>query len=65
MSRLAEIREQDVTGKAAEIFGGIKKAMGKVPNTYLTIGGHSPESLQQALAHNTMLHKGRDRKSVV
>lgn len=58
MSRLAEIREQDVTGKAAEIFGGIKKAMGKVPNTYLTIGGHSPESLQQALAQNTMLHKG-------
>ena len=58
MSRLAEIREQDVTGKAAEIFGGIKKAMGKVPNTYLTIGGHSPESLQHALAHNTMLHKG-------
>lgn len=45
MSRLAEIREQDATGKAAEIFGGIKKAMGKVPNAYLTIGGHSPESL--------------------
>ena len=58
MSRLAEIREQDATGKAAEIFGGIKKAMGKVPNAYLTIGGHSPESLQQALAHNAMLHKG-------
>lgn len=58
MSRLADIREQDATGKAAEIFAGIKKAMGKVPNAYLTIGGHSPAALQQALAHNAMLHKG-------
>ena len=32
--------------------------MGKVPNAYLTIGGHSPAALQQALAHNAMLHKG-------
>ena len=53
MSRLADIREQDATGKAADIFAGIKKAMG-----YLTIGGHSPAALQQALAHNAMLHKG-------
>lgn len=57
MSRLADIREQDATGKAADIFAGIKKAMGKVPNAYLTIGGHSPAALQQALAHNAMLHK--------
>ncbi len=42
MSRLADIREQDATGKAADIFAGIKKAMGKVPNAYLAIGGHSP-----------------------
>ncbi len=41
MSRLADIREQDATGKAADIFAGIKKAMGKVPNAYLAIGGHS------------------------
>ena len=34
MSRLADIREQDATGKAADIFAGIKKAMGKVPNAY-------------------------------
>ncbi|HCK3391385.1 TPA: carboxymuconolactone decarboxylase family protein, partial [Klebsiella pneumoniae] len=58
MSRLADIREQDATGKAADIFAGIKKAMGKVPNAYLAIGGHSPAALQQALAHNAMLHKG-------
>ncbi len=29
MSRLADIREQDATGKAADIFAGIKKAMGQ------------------------------------
>jgi AhpD family alkylhydroperoxidase len=28
-----------------------------VPNAYLTIGGHSPAALQQALAHNAMLSK--------
>ena len=38
MSRLADIREQDVTGKAAEIFKRSKSGMGKVPNAYLTIG---------------------------
>ncbi|CDK92271.1 peroxidase-like protein [Klebsiella pneumoniae RYC492] len=63
MSRLADIREQDATGKAADIFAGIKKAMGKVPNAYLTIGGHSPAALQQALAHNAMLHKAASAPS--
>lgn len=57
MSRLADIREQDATGKAAALFGGIKKAMGKVPNTYLTIGGLAPDTLEQALTHNAMLNK--------
>jgi hypothetical protein len=33
--------------------------MGKVPNAYLTIGGHSPAALQQALAHNAMLCRWR------
>ena len=45
MSRLADIREQDATGKAADIFAGIKKAMGKVPNAYLTIGGLAAHTL--------------------
>lgn len=57
MSRLAGIREQDATGKAADIFASIKKSVGKIPNAYLTIGGHSPAALQQALAHNAMLQK--------
>ncbi len=29
MSRLADIREQDATGKAADIFAGIKKSDGQ------------------------------------
>ncbi|STW47526.1 macrophage infectivity potentiator-related protein [Klebsiella pneumoniae] len=29
MSRLADIREQDATGKAADIFAGIKKRWAK------------------------------------
>ncbi|ADO46334.1 carboxymuconolactone decarboxylase family protein [[Enterobacter] lignolyticus] len=57
MSRLADIREQDATGKTADLFAAMRKMMGKVPNTYLAIGGHAPEVMAQALQHNAMLHK--------
>lgn len=57
MSRLTHIQAEEATGKAAELFTAIKRAMGKVPNAYLTIGSHSPEALGQALQHNAMLTK--------
>lgn len=57
MNRLSLIREEDATGKAAELFSAIKKTMGKVPNAYLTIGSLAPETLAQALQHNAMLRK--------
>ena len=50
MSRLATIRPEEATGSAAEVFAKIKKAAGKVPNAYATIGSHSPEALSAALA---------------
>jgi uncharacterized peroxidase-related enzyme len=50
MSRLTTIRPEDATGAAAEVFAKIKKAVGKVPNAYATVGTHSPEALGAALA---------------
>ncbi|RQU76710.1 carboxymuconolactone decarboxylase family protein [Burkholderia cenocepacia] len=50
MSRLTTIRPEEATGAAAEVFAKIKKAVGKVPNAYATIGTQSPEALGAALA---------------
>jgi len=50
MPRLTTIRPEEATGRAAEVFAKIRKAVGKVPNAYATIGTHSPEALSAALA---------------
>jgi uncharacterized peroxidase-related enzyme len=50
MTRLTTIRPEVATGATAEVFARIKKAVGKVPNAYATIGTHSPEALSAALA---------------
>ena len=41
MSRFNAIKPEEATGAAAELFGKIKKAAGKVPNAYATIGTYS------------------------
>ena len=58
MSRLNTITPEQATDKTAELFVGIKKAAGKVPNAYATIGTNSPDVLAQALQHNAVLKKG-------
>ncbi len=58
MSRLADIREQDATGKAADGQVGVRHFAHRFFDPGENIGGHSPAALQQALAHNAMLHKG-------
>jgi uncharacterized peroxidase-related enzyme len=50
MSRLTTIRPEEATGPAAEVFAKIRKAVGKVPNAYATVGTHSAEALGAALA---------------
>jgi uncharacterized peroxidase-related enzyme len=50
MTRLTTVRPEAATGATAEVFAKIKKAAGKVPNAYATIGTHSPEALSAALA---------------
>ncbi len=58
MSRLADIREQDATGKAADIFAGIKKSDGQSAERLSHHRRPLAGGAQQALAHNAMLHKG-------
>ncbi|MFX1676098.1 carboxymuconolactone decarboxylase family protein [Paraburkholderia sp. A2WS-5] len=58
MSRLSAIRPEAATGAAAEIFAKIRKAIGKVPNAYATIGTHSPEALGAMLAVDAVLAGG-------
>ena len=63
MSRLSTINPQDATGAAAELFGKIKKAAGKVPNAYATIGTHSPASLGAILGVEAVLASSSLSKS--
>lgn len=58
MSRLSAIRPEAATGAAAEIFAKIRKAVGKVPNAYATIGSHSPEALGAILGVEAVLGAG-------
>lgn len=54
-TRLNTINAADASGKAAEVFGQISKAMGKVPNAYATIGTHSPEALAAMLGVDAVI----------
>jgi uncharacterized peroxidase-related enzyme len=55
MSRFNAIKPEEATGAAAELFGKIKKAAGKVPNAYATIGTYSPAALGAALSLDAVL----------
>jgi uncharacterized peroxidase-related enzyme len=58
MSRLTAINPNEATGKTAELFAAIKKAAGKVPNAYATIGTHSPEALGAMLSLDGVVSHG-------
>jgi uncharacterized peroxidase-related enzyme len=55
MSRFNAINPADATGAAAELFAKIKKAAGKVPNAYATVGTYSPAALGAALSLDAVL----------
>ncbi len=57
-TRLHTIAVDDATGQTAELFGAIRKAIGKVPNAYATIGSNAPAVLAQALQTNATLKQG-------
>lgn len=66
MPRIAPLTPADATGKAADLFEGIKKKVGKVPNLYATMG-HSPSvlagllGLKQSLAGGSVSMKDQER----
>jgi uncharacterized peroxidase-related enzyme len=65
MERLNRQPVSEATGQAAELFTGIKRAVGMVPNAYAAIGSNSPAALQIVLATGDALGKGAlSRKEV-
>lgn len=58
MSRLSAIKPEAATGATAEVFAKIRKAVGKVPNAYATIGTHSPEALGALLDVESLIAAG-------
>jgi AhpD family alkylhydroperoxidase len=65
MSRLSQINVNEATGVTADLFAAIKKAAGRVPNAYLTIGSHSPAALGATLSGDAILAKSSLEKADV
>lgn len=59
MSRLPIVSPENLTESARTLFGQIRQAIGKVPNAYALIGGHSPAALGLLLAGDDALSHGQ------
>lgn len=57
MARLHTLTADQATGQTAELFTGIKKAVGMLPNAYASIGSNSPAALQAVLQLDAALGK--------
>jgi uncharacterized peroxidase-related enzyme len=57
MPRLFTITVPEATGRAAELFSAVKQTVGKLPNSYIGIGGNSPIALEAVLSLETSLKK--------
>jgi len=58
MSRIPTPAVDSATGATAELFAQIKKAAGKVPNTFAAIGAHGPAALKAMLQAEAVLAAG-------
>jgi uncharacterized peroxidase-related enzyme len=58
MSRINTPAVDTATGATAEVFAQIKKAAGKVPNTYAAIGALNPAALKAMLQADAVLAAG-------
>ena len=58
MSRISTPALETATGSTAEIYAQIKKAAGKVPNTYAAIGAYRPDALKAMLQADGVLAGG-------
>jgi uncharacterized peroxidase-related enzyme len=55
MTRIATPSVESATGATAEVYAQIKKAVGKVPNTFAAIGAHGPAALKAILQADAVL----------
>ena len=58
MSRIPTPALESATGATAEVYAQIKKAAGKVPNTFAAIGAHGPAALKAILQADAVLAAG-------
>jgi alkylhydroperoxidase family enzyme len=58
MSRIPTPAVDTATGATAEVYAQIKKAAGKVPNTYAAIGALNPAALKAMLQADAVLAGG-------
>jgi uncharacterized peroxidase-related enzyme len=58
MSRIATPDVASAIGATAEVYAEIKKAVGKVPNTYAAIGALAPKALKAMLRADEVLATG-------
>jgi uncharacterized peroxidase-related enzyme len=58
MNRLHTITLDEATGETEQLFSGIKRAIGVVPNAYRTLGSNAPVVLGQVLQTGAVLKKG-------
>lgn len=65
MTRLSVPAIDNAPEAAAELFGKIRKGMGKVPNAYVAIGALSPASLALMLSGDTALAAGSLSRSEI
>ncbi|WP_109125049.1 carboxymuconolactone decarboxylase family protein [Dyella sp. C11] len=59
MSRLKTINVADAPEESAALFAAVKKAIGKVPNAYATIGSNAPDVLAHVLQTGALLKQGK------
>jgi uncharacterized peroxidase-related enzyme len=58
MPRLHTLALSEATGHAAQLFTAVKSAVGKVPNSYIGIGGNSSIALEAVLTLEGAVKKG-------
>jgi uncharacterized peroxidase-related enzyme len=60
MTRISTVSPAAASGATAEVFNAIKKSIRMIPNSFATVGTHTPEGLSvmlqldQVIAHSTL-----------
>lgn len=58
MTKFSQVETEEATGKTKELYNGITKAFGKVPNLFKMLGG-TPDVLESVLLFNSSITSGK------